>query len=92
MFRAQLLRADKESWLRDAEDLVVDGAFALAAGDDPRGAAVALERGRALLLSEALERAAADLSRLEDGHAGLAIRFRESSARVRRLEFSAARG
>jgi tetratricopeptide (TPR) repeat protein len=91
MFRAQLSRADKESWLRDVEDLVVDGAFALAAADDPRGAAVALERGRALLLSEALERAEADLSRLEEGHAGLAIRFRESSARVRRLELSAAR-
>jgi tetratricopeptide (TPR) repeat protein len=92
LVRAQLLRADKESWLRDVEGLITDGAFALVACSRPREAAVALERGRALLLSEALEREQADLSRLEANRTELAARFRRSAAGVRKLELSGPRG
>ena len=50
LFRAQLARADKESWLRDAEGLVRDGAYAFVARARLRDAVIALERGRAMLL------------------------------------------
>jgi hypothetical protein len=46
-----------------------------------------LERGRALLLSDVLERDRADLGRLASvGHAGLADRYRRSAEEVARLE------
>jgi hypothetical protein len=86
LFRAQLARADKESWLRDAQGLATDGAYAFVARSALRDAVLALERGRALLLSEALEREWADLTRLEAAHAALAARFRAGAARVRLLE------
>jgi hypothetical protein len=86
LFRAQLARADKESWLCDAQGLATDGAYAFVARSALRDAVLALERGRALLLSEALEREWADLTRLEAAHAALAARFRAGAARVRLLE------
>jgi tetratricopeptide (TPR) repeat protein len=86
LFRTQLARADKESWLRDAEGLAADGAFARAARTDLEGAVTALERGRALLYSERLEREHADLDRLLGSHDDLAIRYRELAALVGRLE------
>lgn len=47
-------RLDKESWLVDARTVPALAALALRRSQDPRGAVVALERGRAALLVEAL--------------------------------------
>jgi tetratricopeptide (TPR) repeat protein len=82
LFRTQLARADKESWLRDADGLAADGAFARAVRADLEGAVTALEWGRAFLYSERLEREQADLHRLRGSHDDLAIRYRELAALV----------
>ena len=56
LYRIQLLRRHRETWLLAAEGLPLRAAYALAANGDPAAAAVTVERGRALLLSDALER------------------------------------
>ncbi|MFF5310835.1 CHAT domain-containing protein [Streptomyces massasporeus] len=87
LFRAQLTRATKESRLRDAQGLAVAAAHALARTGDATGAAVALERGRALLLSDALERGRVGLEQLSTtGHADLVERYRRGSAALAALE------
>jgi hypothetical protein len=86
LFRTQLVRTHKESWLRDADGLAAAGALAHAAGGDPAAAALALECGRARLYAERLEREHADLRRLQAVHNDLALRYRAAAARVGRLE------
>jgi tetratricopeptide (TPR) repeat protein len=66
LFRTQLTRAHKESWLRDAQYMPVLAAYARAKGDDVLGAVEDLERGRAQLLSEALQRDRTSMERLAD--------------------------
>jgi CHAT domain-containing protein/tetratricopeptide (TPR) repeat protein len=56
----QTLRPHKESWLRAAQGFPARACYALARSGDPPGAVLALERGRALLLNEALGRARPD--------------------------------
>ncbi|MEL7354112.1 MAG: CHAT domain-containing protein [Cyanobacteria bacterium J06560_5] len=65
LFRTQLFRASKETWLREVQGISAQAAFALAKVGDLPGAVVALEQGLARLLSEALERDRADLERLK---------------------------
>jgi hypothetical protein len=56
------------------------------AGDNA-AAAVAIERGRALSLAQALERDRADLQRLREvGHGDLHDRYQQVSWRLRQLE------
>jgi tetratricopeptide (TPR) repeat protein len=86
LIATQLRRADKESWIRDAEGLALSGSHALVATAQLTAAVTALERGRALLLSEALEREYADLTVLEESHPGLVERFRTAAWRLRQLE------
>ncbi|MFE2264923.1 CHAT domain-containing tetratricopeptide repeat protein [Streptomyces griseosporeus] len=87
LFRAQLTRTTKELRLRDAQGLAVDAAYALARSGDTAEAAVALERGRALLLSEALERSRARLEELAAaGHGELVERFRRGNEALTGLE------
>jgi len=61
----QYRRPDKESWLRDARDASVRAAGAALRGGDPDRAVTLLERGRALLASEAMEQARLDLDALD---------------------------
>jgi hypothetical protein len=87
LFEAQLARRHKEAWLREARDLPARLAYGLASTGDPAGAALALEQGRAQLLSDALERDRADLDRLRTaGHGRLVDRYREAADRVQALE------
>ena len=87
LFRTQLVREHKEAWLQAAIGLPMRAAYALARSSDVKAAAVALERGRALLLSEILERDRADVARLADlGHAGLVRRYRLTADRLTELE------
>jgi tetratricopeptide (TPR) repeat protein len=82
----QLRRADKEAWIKAAEGLAVNAAYALVAASQSTRAVTALERARSLLLSEALERVAVDLSMLEASYPSLAERFRAAVRRLHQLE------
>lgn len=66
LLRAQLFRRGKELWLADVQGIPGKKAFALAKSGDLPGAVTTLERGRARLLNEALERDRADLERLQE--------------------------
>jgi hypothetical protein len=86
LFRAQLLRPNKEAWLRAAAGTASAGSFAHARAGDCTGAVRAIERGRALLLSEALDRDRAGLTRLDAlRHGDLAARYSEISQRLKKL-------
>jgi hypothetical protein len=87
LFRTQLTRTHKEQWLRDAQGLPVRAAYARAqSGDKPR-AVEDLERGRAQLLSEALQRVQTGVARLAD--AGRAdLKDRDEAAAWRWIQLS----
>lgn len=82
LFQAQLLRPAKETWLGSAQGLPAETAVVRARAGDARDAALALEGGRALLLSEALER---DRAQVEDlralGRHDLAVRYQRTAER-----------
>jgi tetratricopeptide (TPR) repeat protein len=85
-FGIQLVRADKETWLKEAHDLPALAAHAYVASGDRRSAVVALERGRALLLSEVLELGQADVRALGRGAtAELAQRYKAAAERWLRV-------
>lgn len=82
LFRGQVTRLHKETWLRDAQGMSVQAAYALARTCDSAGACAALERGRALLLSETLQRDRADLEQLtKTGRADLYERYEAAVSR-----------
>ena len=86
LFRTQLVRAHKESWLRDADGLAAVGALAHSARAELPDAVLALELGRARLYAERLQREHADLGRLQTDREELALRYRAAAAHVGRLE------
>jgi tetratricopeptide (TPR) repeat protein len=86
LFRTQLVRAHKESWLRDADGLSTVGALAHAARGELASGVLALELGRARLYAEQLEREHADLRRLQTDREELTLRYRVAAAQVARLE------
>jgi hypothetical protein len=82
LFRAQLTRADKETWLKDCLGLQVRAAFARIESGDRTGAVEAIEAGRAMLLSEAMELTRANLDQLNRaGRAELAARYEAAAGR-----------
>lgn len=86
LFRAQLGRSEKETWLRKATELTPLAAYAAAAAGNVRGAVATFESGRALILSEILELDAANvLSLTVDGHDALASRYRSAASRWQEL-------
>jgi hypothetical protein len=85
LFATQLLRTHKEAWLRAAADVHIRAARNHLATPRPdRPAAVtALERGRALLLSETLAAEPTALDNLTKvAHADLVVRYRQAVARL----------
>ncbi len=87
LFRTQLVRSQKEAWLREARELFPMAASALLRGGDVPAAVTALERGRAMLLSEALERNRGELHRLAElGHGALRRRYLQAVRRLNDLE------
>lgn len=91
LFGAQVGRAGREAWLREARGLSAGAAYAHARLGEPEAAAQALEAGRARLLADALERARRDLELLtRHGRADLYERYRSSAERVGELERSVA--
>jgi CHAT domain-containing protein len=88
LLRAQLFREHKEAWLGEAVGLPELAAYAFAMTGAPEDALLALEQGRAVLLSEALDRGQADLRRLADaGHGELAGRYRRAGTSIAALEY-----
>jgi len=87
VFHIQLTRQGKEGWLREAQALPARAAYSLAKSGDLAGAVRALERGRARLLTEALERTRAELDQLSPlGHETLVQRYRAAAQRIAKLE------
>jgi CHAT domain-containing protein len=87
LFHLQLAREHKGLWLEEARPLPVLAAYALAKLGEPQRAAVTLERGRALFLSEALERDHANLDRLATlGRNDLRRRYQEAADWLARIE------
>lgn len=87
--RSQFSRRHREAVLREMTGVPARAAHAMLMAGEPREAAVALERGRAILLTEALERDRVDLLRLANvGYRALAERYNAAAERVRRLESS----
>ena len=76
LFRTQLGRRHKETWLWAAQAMPADAAYAFAMSGAPQDAVMALEGARVLLIAEALERNQADLARLRyTGHHDLYERY-----------------
>ena len=70
LYRAQVLRSAKETWLSDGQRIHSQGAFAMARAGLLEQAVEVLEAGRARLLVEVIERQRAELQRLPElGHA-----------------------
>jgi tetratricopeptide (TPR) repeat protein len=87
LFVAQALRPHREAWLRTAQGLPSETAYALAKSGDLDGAVVALEQGQALLLSEALDHQRVRFDDLAaGGHRELVERYRLAAASVNQLE------
>jgi CHAT domain-containing protein/tetratricopeptide (TPR) repeat protein len=82
----QLQRAHKESCLRDLQEMSGPAAYALAKLARYEEAAAVMERGRARLLAESLQRRRRDLEHLTArGHEELYRRYREMVERQERL-------
>jgi|CXWL01.1.fsa_nt_gi CHAT domain-containing protein len=89
LVRGQVTRAQKEIWLKEAEGLPVRAAYARArTGENAIGAVEALERGRALVMSEALEINRAELGRLGATHPELEARYQRTATRWTQLSTS----
>ncbi|MFD3401548.1 CHAT domain-containing protein [Kribbella sp. NPDC058693] len=83
----QTERDHKALPLRQAEGLAARAAYAYVVTNDPASAAVVLETGRALMLSEVLQREHPDLARLQQSeHRATATRFRELADAVAAAE------
>ena len=88
----QLLRGNKEVPIRDAPGIAARGAYALLRCRADREAVVALEVGRALMLSEVLERDRTDLVDLGQRHPKIVARFEAAARAVGELERSQSSG
>ncbi|MFE0727578.1 CHAT domain-containing protein [Streptomyces antibioticus] len=87
LYEAQVFRDSKEHLLSRRQVVPVLSAYAHARMGDATSAAVRLEEGRAVLLSEALEYGRAAMDHLSSaGHAVLAQRYQQAATRVRALE------
>lgn len=84
--RAQFTRADKLIWQVELAGMHTLAGVGMARTGDLRGAAVALERGRARLLTDVLERDRADLERARGLDPDLVARYEAAAARVRDRE------
>ncbi len=90
LFQGQIDRVAKESWLKEAQGLPANAAYALARLGRLEEAVEVLEGGRARLLAEALEGNRRDLERLETlGHGDLLARYRAAADRIAGLQAQA---
>lgn len=82
LFGTQLSHVHRNTWLARSEDIAAAEAFAWVRSGHPRRAATALDNGRALSLSDALDaRTVADRLRAGSRHE-LAARYEQAMARI----------
>jgi tetratricopeptide (TPR) repeat protein len=87
LFRLRLGRPAGELWLVTASAVPSEAAYALAKAGDMEGAALAVDRARALVLSETLARDRADLEHLaQQGHEHLRDRYRRAAEHLSSVE------
>jgi CHAT domain-containing protein len=87
MFDVQSDRAAKESWLKEAQGLPGNAAYALAKLGRLEEALETIEAGRARLLAETLEQNRRDLERLPQmGYPELLERYRQATGRIQFLQ------
>jgi hypothetical protein len=87
LFRTQVGRAAKESWLRDAQDLPANSAYALAQLGRKREAVIAIEQSRTRLLAEVLEQNRRSLEHLPElGYTNAYERYRQAAERIDLLQ------
>ncbi|HNS04209.1 MAG TPA: CHAT domain-containing protein, partial [Anaerolineae bacterium] len=87
LFAVQTNRAAKESWLKEAQGLPANAAYALTRLDRLQEAVETLEAGRARLLAEALEANRRDLAQLASlGRRDLLERYRAASEQLATLQ------
>jgi CHAT domain-containing protein len=85
LFRMQLLRSQKETWLTQSQGIPGEAAYALVRLRRPQDAVRALENGRGLLISEVLDRDRADLTALaEAGRDDLVLAYRNAASALDR--------
>ena len=81
LYRRQVGRSGREQWLKAAPGLAADAAVANAKAGRAQRAVLAIERGRARMLSDALDRDRAQVGGLRDGgRSDLAERFTQAAA------------
>jgi CHAT domain-containing protein len=89
LYRRQVGRRDREAWLSLAPGLAADAASAAAVSGLDEQAILALERGRARMLSDALNRDGAEVGDVRAaGQAALADRFTRAAAELAACERS----
>ena len=86
LYQASLMRVSKEVELAETAELYQRAAYALACQKDYTQAVTMLERGRARLLGEALERDRIDLEQLREGHAPLYDEYKQAAEQVQQWE------
>jgi len=86
LVQIQLVRRSKESWLHETQGLPARASYVLARTGDLPSAVVALEEGRALLLSEALERNQADLEILQRTYPDQYEQYQQAAEKLNLLE------
>ncbi|MFC6084520.1 tetratricopeptide repeat protein [Sphaerisporangium aureirubrum] len=86
LYRTQAGRSYKQTWLLSFTGLSAGAALAAARSGDVPSAALALERGRAMLLAEALERDRAELDDLAAHRPDLSRRYLAAAEHVRSLD------
>jgi CHAT domain-containing protein len=86
LYQSQLLPGAKQTWLGAAQGLAASAAYALARIGAPAAAFLALERGRARVLTEAIQRDRADLADVEALDPGAYAAYEQAAGNLRALE------
>lgn len=86
LYKVQVLRQDRQSWQKDAPDLVINAAYALVRTNQLEQAVMVLEQGRARGLHESLARDQADLRALQHDAPELFAAYEDAAGRLHQLE------
>jgi CHAT domain-containing protein/tetratricopeptide (TPR) repeat protein len=87
LYKAQMLRPNKEAWLHKAQKLAHYSAYAHARGGDLVAAVRQLEGGRARLLADSVEHARVELEKLPQiGYSELYERYKTATTHIKELE------
>jgi CHAT domain-containing protein len=86
LYKTQLLPGARQTWLADAQGLAASAAYAIARTGDLPAAFLTLERGRARLLTEAIQRDRSDLAGVAKLDPAAHAAYELAARQVRELE------